>query len=119
MRCRITRRGNAGWSSSATSADTPSRSRPRCSTYRLATRAASGMWRAHDSVRPSMEPTQQTDRFQAANEIFAAALALPKEERTRFLDHRCAGDVTLHQSVQRLLSKFDQLGDFLEEPAYA
>jgi tetratricopeptide (TPR) repeat protein len=65
-----------------------------------------------------MEPGRQTDRFQAANDIFAAALGIARAERTSFVRARCAGEATLEQSVLRLLAKFDELGDFLEEPAW-
>lgn len=57
------------------------------------------------------------DRFEVANRIFSDALNLSPQARNSFVERACADDVTLRDSVLRLLSRFDQLGDFLEGPA--
>src|SRR6266699_1297388 len=48
--------------------------------------------------------------------IFAAALALPPEERAVCLDQACGGDAALRQRVETLL-KAHAASAFLEEPA--
>jgi len=48
--------------------------------------------------------------------IFAAALALPPEERAACLDQACGGDAGLRQRVETLLNAH-AAGAFLEEPA--
>src|SRR6266446_11714 len=48
--------------------------------------------------------------------IFAAALALPPEQRTACLDQACGGDADLRQRVETLLNAH-AAGAFLEEPA--
>src|SRR6266404_2028556 len=48
--------------------------------------------------------------------IFAAALALPPEQRTACLDQACGGDADLRQRVEVLLNSH-AAGAFLEEPA--
>jgi hypothetical protein len=49
--------------------------------------------------------------------LFAAALRLPANERTAFLDRECAGDAQLRQRVDTLLQADAQAGEFLDEPA--
>jgi len=48
--------------------------------------------------------------------IFAAALALPPEERAACLDQACGGDADLRHRVEALLNAH-AAGAFLEEPA--
>src|SRR6266550_8104058 len=48
--------------------------------------------------------------------IFAAALALPPEERAACLDQACGGDAALRHRVEVLLNSHDASA-FLEEPA--
>ena len=48
--------------------------------------------------------------------IFAAALALPPEQRAACLDQACGGDVALRHRVEVLLSSH-AASDFLEAPA--
>src|SRR2546426_8629081 len=50
--------------------------------------------------------------------IFAAALALPPEERAACLDQACGGDAVLRHRVEALLHAH-AAGAFLEEPASA
>jgi tetratricopeptide (TPR) repeat protein/tRNA A-37 threonylcarbamoyl transferase component Bud32 len=61
---------------------------------------------------------QPPERLELVDQILGSILSIPPEERARFLEDRCSGDPSLRQSVLRLLGKFDQLGDFLERPAY-
>ncbi len=62
-----------------------------------------------------MEPIP--DPFELANEIFSEALELAPADRQDFVERRCASDPRLCESVLRLLSRFDKLGDFLDRPA--
>jgi tetratricopeptide (TPR) repeat protein/tRNA A-37 threonylcarbamoyl transferase component Bud32 len=49
-------------------------------------------------------------------EIFAACLARPIEERARYLDQVCAGDAALRHRVEELLRSHSLAESFLEEP---
>jgi hypothetical protein len=64
-----------------------------------------------------MEAPPRPDRFELANQIFSEALRLAPDARPPFVRRRCASDPSLGDTVLRLLSQFDGLGDFLEEPA--
>ena len=66
-----------------------------------------------------MDSNLLNDRFDAANEILGLALDVPPGERAAFVHSRCGEDRTLEDSILRLLKKFDDLGDFLEQPAAA
>jgi serine/threonine protein kinase/tetratricopeptide (TPR) repeat protein len=68
-----------------------------------------------DKKSLSIGPT--CDRFELANRVFADALELASSERHSFVDRACSDDPRLKDSVLRLLSRFEQLGDFLENPA--
>jgi serine/threonine protein kinase/tetratricopeptide (TPR) repeat protein len=57
------------------------------------------------------------DRFDRANQLFSDALELPADARNGFVRQACGGDAALCDSVLRLLSRFDRIGDFLERPA--
>ncbi len=54
-----------------------------------------------------------------AEEIFAAALPLSREERILFLDRECEGAPELRRAVEALLAAGDAMGNFLEEPLFA
>ena len=55
---------------------------------------------------------------QRAEEIFAAALALPEaRQRTAYLAQACGADQALRELVERLLAAHDEAGTFLETPA--
>jgi serine/threonine protein kinase/tetratricopeptide (TPR) repeat protein len=54
-----------------------------------------------------------------ANQLFSDALALPPGERDAYVEMACGPDIGLRDSVLKLLSRFDDLGDFLERPAVA
>jgi tetratricopeptide (TPR) repeat protein/tRNA A-37 threonylcarbamoyl transferase component Bud32 len=50
-------------------------------------------------------------------DLFVAAIEYhDRTERAAFLDRACAGDTTLRERVERLLSTHDSAGDFLERP---
>ena len=53
-----------------------------------------------------------------AEEIFAAALPLTREERVSFLDRKCEGDPELRRAVEKLLAAGDEVGSFLEAPFF-
>ncbi len=57
------------------------------------------------------------DRFDRANQLFSDALELPADARDGFVRQACGMDSALCDSVLRLLSRFDRIGDFLERPA--
>jgi serine/threonine protein kinase len=48
--------------------------------------------------------------------LFNAALALPPDQRTAFLDQACAGDPHLRQHLDRLLRSNERAGEFLAPP---
>ena len=54
-----------------------------------------------------------------AEEIFAAALPLSREERISFLDRNCEGSPELRHAVEKLLAAGDEMGSFLEKPLFA
>jgi eukaryotic-like serine/threonine-protein kinase len=59
------------------------------------------------------------DTPRSAEEIFQAAADLPSEERVRFVDTQCAGDLRLRADVISLLHHFEAAGEeFLARPAY-
>ena len=49
--------------------------------------------------------------------VFTAALQLPADQRSAYLEHACGGDGELRQKVEALLQAHEQVGDFLEQPA--
>src|SRR4029077_17833709 len=51
--------------------------------------------------------------------VFTEALRLPAEERDRYLDKACKGDVEFRRRVEALLQAYEQAGDFLGRPAAA
>jgi len=53
-----------------------------------------------------------------AEEIFAAALPLTREERILFLDSKCEGSPELRTAVEELLAAGDEMGSFLEKPLF-
>jgi eukaryotic-like serine/threonine-protein kinase len=54
-----------------------------------------------------------------AEEIFAAALPLTREERILLLDRTCKGAPELRHAVESLLAASDEMGSFLEKPLFA
>ena len=57
------------------------------------------------------------ERWRQIRDLFDAALALPAEERQRFLDSACQSDTELQREVQLLLDSDANAGDFLEPQA--
>src|SRR6266704_6436488 len=49
--------------------------------------------------------------------VFTEALRLPPEDRDRYLDKACKGDVEFRLRVETLLQAYEQAGDFLGRPA--
>ena len=49
--------------------------------------------------------------------VFTQALGIPPEERDRYLDRACKGDIELRRRVEALLLAYEQSGDFLGRPA--
>ena len=54
------------------------------------------------------------DRYRKAGEIYDAALALPRDRRTEFIDQACDGDADLRREVESLLAAHDEAGRFIE-----
>jgi len=54
------------------------------------------------------------ERWRQIRDLFDAALAVPAENRQRFLDSACLSDPELRQEVQVLLDSHADAGDFLE-----
>jgi hypothetical protein len=58
------------------------------------------------------------ERWQKICDILHAAMQLPSAERPAFVDGKCAGDWSLHEEVNKLLSIEAELeSTFLESPA--
>src|SRR3984957_9984722 len=53
-----------------------------------------------------------------AREVFDAALARERGERSAFLDDACAGNLGLRAEVASLLEAHDRSGDFMERPVF-
>ena len=49
--------------------------------------------------------------------VFTQALGLPPEERDRYLDQACKGDIEFRRRVEALLLAYEHAGDFLGRPA--
>ena len=56
------------------------------------------------------------ERYRRAGEIYHAALALPPDDRSAFLDGACAGDHDLLEDVASLLSAHARAGAFIDAP---
>ena len=63
-------------------------------------------------------PTEQSDRWQRMQRLFAEALALPPDQRVGYLAKQCAGDPEFARQVFALL-EFDAQGDAGVEHAIA
>ena len=51
-------------------------------------------------------------------EIFHAAVALPPDERSVYLDRVCDGNDSLRQAVESLIKSHEESGNFVDKPAY-
>ncbi|MEM7350842.1 MAG: serine/threonine-protein kinase [Acidobacteriota bacterium] len=58
----------------------------------------------------------QAEHWQRLDEIFAAAVELPDDQRASYLDQATAGDTELRGAVERLLRADEQAQSFLQEP---
>jgi eukaryotic-like serine/threonine-protein kinase len=61
---------------------------------------------------------QMAEQEQSAKKLFGAALDLPPESRTAFLDQACRESPELRRAVEELLLDNDRLGSFLGKPAF-
>ena len=66
-----------------------------------------------------MRPEAENKSRSNAREVFLNALERSPAERGAFLDRTCAGNHALRAEVDELLREHDQLGDFLDSPAFA
>jgi len=57
--------------------------------------------------------------WRRAEELFHASLERSPEDRRAFLDEACGADTELRAQVERLVSKDEQAGSFLETPVIA
>ena len=57
------------------------------------------------------------EQYQRVGQLYHAALDLPREIRSSFLDGACAGDDELRREVESLLRAHDDAGDFIAGPA--
>jgi tetratricopeptide (TPR) repeat protein/predicted Ser/Thr protein kinase len=60
----------------------------------------------------------QPDRWQLVDRLFHAALEIPEDRRSAFLEESCSDDRALRGAVERLLARCDEASTFLEEPAW-
>ncbi|MGH9373189.1 MAG: protein kinase domain-containing protein, partial [Vicinamibacterales bacterium] len=58
-----------------------------------------------------------SEQYQRVGRLFHAALDLPRENRTPFLDGACGDDEELRHQVESLLRAHEQAGDFIAAPA--
>ena len=59
----------------------------------------------------------KAERWQRIKEILEGALQREPQEREKFLDEQCAGDIETRQEVETLLIADEQAGNFGETPA--
>ncbi len=64
-------------------------------------------------------PERDAARWKDLDGILDAVLELPSDQRSAFLDEACSGDDALRKHVERLLAHEDQIGSFIETPAFA
>ena len=58
------------------------------------------------------------ERWQQVKEVFAVAIKYPPQERSSFLEERCAHDIELRSEVESLIAANDKSGEFIDQPAY-
>jgi Tol biopolymer transport system component/serine/threonine protein kinase/tetratricopeptide (TPR) repeat protein len=59
------------------------------------------------------------ERWKQVEEVFQAALDLPRDERPKFIGEASAHDEALRQQVEALVAQYEAAGNFIEEPAFA
>ncbi len=57
------------------------------------------------------------EQYQRVGQLYHAALDLPREDRSPFLEGACGGDDELRRQVESLLRAHDEAGDFIATPA--
>ena len=57
------------------------------------------------------------EQWKRIDELIDAALELPPESRSSFLDDACADDPALRQEIQKLLDSQQRAQSFMEAPA--
>ncbi len=60
--------------------------------------------------------TLTPDKWEAAKDLFEAALGESRSSRSSFLRERC-GDISVRAEVERLLGEHEEAGGFLSAPA--
>jgi len=60
----------------------------------------------------------KAERWRRVDELFEQALERTGEERARFLDSACAGDVSLRREVEEVLRADERAEDFIETPVF-
>ena len=58
------------------------------------------------------------DRMQQIEKLFLAALECQPDERTAYLFAACGSDAKLFEEVQKLIAAHEQVGSFMDLPAY-
>jgi eukaryotic-like serine/threonine-protein kinase len=59
------------------------------------------------------------ERWKQVEEVFQAALDLPRDERPKFIGEASAHDEVLRKQVEALVAQYEEAGDFIEAPAFA
>ncbi|HEY9402795.1 MAG TPA: protein kinase, partial [Pyrinomonadaceae bacterium] len=59
------------------------------------------------------------ERWKQVEELFQAALDVPRDERPRFIAEAGAADDALRKQVEALVAQYEEAGDFIEAPAFA
>src|SRR5688572_20951745 len=65
-----------------------------------------------------MTPSMPEPQWEKLKEIFHQAVALPRGERSAYLDLACTGDALLRQAANSLLEAHEKTG-FMDNPAFA
>src|ERR1041385_2439740 len=67
---------------------------------------------------PARMDSQTRIVVRSARNIFLSALDVPAAERSAFVERMCHGDAKLCKEVEELLREQEQLGSFMEAPAF-
>src|SRR5262249_21924115 len=73
----------------------------------------------HSSLMTHYFVVMTPERYRQIGELYHAALELPAEERTAFLERECAGDSGLRLEVESLIRSNEGASDFITSPAFA
>src|SRR5215218_3216141 len=58
------------------------------------------------------------ERWREIEEVFQAAVEMPRTDRAQFLDKLCGNDAELKSEIQKLLESDDSASDFIESPIW-